>query len=167
VPKGIRLKSGKEIDADIVVTATGLKVALMGGAEFFVDGERQDLSKRLTYKAIMLEGVPNLAFVFGYTNASWTLKADLSADYVCRLLNHMDRKGFALAMPVADEEVRPEPFLDFTSGYVQRALPILPKQGDRKPWRLRQNYLFDMATLKMGKIEDGTLRLQRKRELVR
>jgi cation diffusion facilitator CzcD-associated flavoprotein CzcO len=124
----------------------------------FVDGVRQDLSQRLAYKAIMFGGIPNLAFIFGYTNASWTLKADLSADFVCRLISHMDRKGYAAATPVPEADVRPVPFLDFTSGYVERAAAVLPKQGNRKPWRLRQNYLFDMATLRLGRIEDGTLR---------
>ena len=158
---GIRLASGAEIPADIVVTATGLKLNLMGGAAVEVDGVRQDLSKALSYKAIMFSGVPNLAYIFGYTNASWTLKADLAADYVCRLINHMDAKGYASAVPIPGEDVKPEPFLDFTSGYVQRALATLPKQGDRAPWRLRQNYAFDLVTLRRGKIEDGTLRFER------
>jgi monooxygenase len=161
-PGGIRLASGEEIPADIVVTATGLKLNLMGGADVEVDSVRQDLSKALSYKAIMFSGVPNLAYIFGYTNASWTLKADLAGDYVCRLVNHMDAKGYAFAVPVPGEDVKPEPFLDFTSGYVQRALATLPKQGDRAPWRLRQNYAFDLLTLRRGKIEDGTLRFERR-----
>jgi monooxygenase len=155
---GIRLTSGEDLPADIVVTATGLKVNLLGEAEVVVDGVRQDLSKAITYKAIMFSGVPNLAYVFGYTNASWTLKADLAADYVCRLINHMDAKGYAAATPVPGPEVQPVPFLDFTSGYVQRALAALPKQGDRAPWRLHQNYALDLVTLRRGKIEDGALR---------
>ncbi|MEA3035527.1 MAG: monooxygenase [Sphingomonadales bacterium] len=155
---GLRLTSGEALPADIVVTATGLKVNLMGGAGIFVDGVRQDLSQALTYKAIMFSAVPNLAYVFGYTNASWTLKADLAADYVCRLINHMDLKGYATSMPVADAKVKPEPFLTFTSGYVQRALAALPRQGDRAPWRLHQNYALDLLSLRFGRIEDGTLR---------
>jgi cation diffusion facilitator CzcD-associated flavoprotein CzcO len=158
LPGGIRLKSGKELAADVIVAATGLKVSLMGGVELFVDGNRQDLAKTLTYKAIMFGGIPNLAFIFGYTNASWTLKADLAADYVCRLINHMDRKGYGAATPVAGPDVKPVPFLDFTSGYVRRALDTLPKQGDRKPWRLNQNYALDTLALKLGRVEDGTLR---------
>jgi monooxygenase len=157
-PEGLRLASGRTLPADVIVTATGLKIKLMGGAEIAVDGRVQDLSQALTYKAIMFSGVPNLAFIFGYTNASWTLKADLAADYVCRLANHMDKKGFVSATPVAGAEVRPVPFLDFTSGYVQRALGTLPRQGDRKPWRLNQNYLLDALALKLGRVEDGTLR---------
>jgi cation diffusion facilitator CzcD-associated flavoprotein CzcO len=157
-PRGLRLKSGRELEADVIVTATGLRISLMGGVELAVDGAVQDLSKALTYKAIMLSGLPNFAFIFGYTNASWTLKADLAADYVCRLINHMDKAGRRSATPVAGTDVQPVPFLDFTSGYVQRALGTLPRQGDRKPWRLNQNYLFDTLTLKLGRIEDGTLR---------
>jgi cation diffusion facilitator CzcD-associated flavoprotein CzcO len=155
---GIRLASGRTLPADVIVTATGLNIALMGGAELSVDGRVQDLSQALTYKAIMFSGVPNLAFIFGYTNASWTLKADLAADYVCRLINHMERKGYRAATPVAGADVKPVPFLDFTSGYVQRALGTLPRQGDRKPWRLNQNYLLDALALKLGRVEDGTLR---------
>jgi cation diffusion facilitator CzcD-associated flavoprotein CzcO len=155
---GLRLASGEELPADIVVTATGLKLHLMGGAEILVDGVPQDVSKTLTYKAIMFSGVPNLAYIFGYTNASWTLKADLAADYVCRLINHMDEKGCSTCVPVADSSVKPEPFLTFTSGYVQRALASLPNQGDRAPWRLHQNYALDLLSLRFGRIEDGTLR---------
>jgi len=158
---GLRLTSGEALPADIVVTATGLKLHLMGGAEIRVDGVRQDVSNTLTYKAIMFSGVPNLAYIFGYTNASWTLKADLAADYVCRLINHMDEKGYSTCTPIAGDEVKPEPFLTFTSGYVQRALATLPKQGDRAPWRLHQNYALDLVTLRFGKIEDGTLRFRR------
>jgi cation diffusion facilitator CzcD-associated flavoprotein CzcO len=159
--EGIRLASGTMLPADVIVTATGLNIALMGGAQLSVDGQTQDLSQALTYKAIMFSGVPNLAFIFGYTNASWTLKADLAADYVCRLVNYMDRKGYRSAVPVAGSDVRPVPFLDFTSGYVQRALGTLPRQGDRKPWRLNQNYLLDALALKLGRVEDGTLRFSR------
>jgi cation diffusion facilitator CzcD-associated flavoprotein CzcO len=158
---GLRLASGEELPADIVVTATGLKLHLMGGTEIRVDGVSQDLARTLTYKAIMFSGVPNLAYIFGYTNASWTLKADLAADYVCRLINHMDEKGYSSCTPVAGEEVKPEPFLTFTSGYVQRALATLPRQGDRAPWRLHQNYALDLVTLRLGKIEDGSLRFGR------
>jgi len=157
-PCGIRLEGGRELAADLIVAATGLKISLMGGAEIAVDGRVQDLSKTLAYKAIMFGGIPNMAFIFGYTNASWTLKADLAADYVCRLIRHMDSKGYRSATPVAGPEVKPAPFLDFTSGYVQRALATLPSQGDRRPWRLRQNYAFDAMSLKFSRIEDGALR---------
>ena len=160
-PACIRLRSGEELPADIVVAATGLKVNLMGDAEILVDGVRQDLSQAFTYKALMFSGVPNLIFTFGYTNASWTLKADLTADWACRLIEHMDAKGYAAATPVAQPDLEELPFVDFTSGYIQRALAIMPKQGNRKPWRLNQNYALDMAVLRLGRIEDGTLRFTR------
>ena len=163
-PGGIRLRSGEELPADIVVAATGLEVQLAGGAEILVDGVRQDLSRSYTYKALMFSGVPNLIFTFGYTNASWTLKADLTSEWTCRLINHMAAKGYAAATPVAEADLEERPFVDFTSGYIRRALPLLPKQGHRSPWRLRQNYAFDMATLKLGRIEDGTLRFSRNAE---
>jgi cation diffusion facilitator CzcD-associated flavoprotein CzcO len=160
-PTGIRLRSGEELPADLVVAATGLQVNLMGDAEIVVDGAKQDLSQSFTYKALMFSGVPNLIFTFGYTNASWTLKADLTADWACRLIEHMDSHGYAAATPVAEPGLEELPFVDFTSGYIQRALAIMPKQGARKPWRLNQNYALDMAALRLGRIEDGTLRFTR------
>lgn len=157
-PTGIRLESGEEIAADVVVTATGLKLNLLGDVVFHRDGERVELSKGLTYKGMMASDVPNLAFAFGYTNASWTLKADLTSAFVCRLLNYMDRRGVRIATPTnRDPDVAPEPFLDFTSGYVQRAAEILPKQGSKHPWKLHQNYARDLVALRFGKIDDGTL----------
>ena len=156
--KGILLKDGSEIEADIIVTATGLNLQLLSGVEFTVDGVARDLSKTVTYKAMMYSGVPNLASSFGYTNASWTLKADLTCGYVCRLLNHMDRTGTQIATPVLnDPEVREEPWLSFTSGYVQRAIDSLPRQGSKRPWRVHQNYALDMLDLKFGKVEDGAM----------
>ena len=113
----------------------------------------------MTYKAMMFSGVPNLALAFGYTNASWTLKADLTAEYVCRLLAHMRRHGYRRCVPRRDERVSEVPFLDFTSGYVQRALAGLPKQGSVAPWKLRQNYLLDVLTLRRAEIEDGVVQL--------
>ena len=159
---GIRLRSGEELEADIVVTATGLKLNLLGDVRLSVDGEPVDLSKALAYKGMMFSGVPNLASVFGYTNASWTLKADLTCEHVCRLLNHMRRRGYAAAMPQRDDSVGEEPFLDFTSGYVQRALGALPKQGSKKPWKLHQNYARDMAALRFGKLADGAMKFTRR-----
>ncbi|AKJ29126.1 flavin-containing monooxygenase [Caldimonas brevitalea] len=156
--RGIRLKSGQELEADIIVTATGLKLNVLGDVEFHVDGRRCDFSKTLAYKAMMFSGVPNLAYTFGYTNASWTLKADLTARYVCRLLQHMDRHGYVSAVPTPDASVEPRPFLDFTSGYVVRAVDLLPKQGSKKPWRLYQNYVLDLLTLRFGRIDDGSMR---------
>jgi monooxygenase len=156
---GIRLKDGRELPADIIVTATGLKLQLLSGVEYFVDGERFEPRQSMTYKAMMFEGVPNLATSFGYTNASWTLKADLTCMYVCRLLNHMEQTGTQIATPVLDDpEVTPEPWLSFTSSYVQRALDNLPKQGSKRPWRVHQNYAKDLMDLKFGKVDDGAMR---------
>ena len=155
---GIRLRSGGELRADVIVTATGLKMRLMGGVELVVDSRAVDLAKTMTYKGMMSSDVPNLAMALGYTNASWTLKCDLTSDYVCRLLNFMDRHGYAYCTPRQhDPSVTEEPALSFTSGYVQRALPSLPKQGSKKPWRLNQNYALDLMALRFGKVDDGTV----------
>jgi monooxygenase len=158
--RGIRLRSGDELPADVVVAATGLQLNVLGDVALSLDGEAYDPSKAIVYKGAMYSGLPNLASVFGYTNASWTLKADLIARYVCRLLNHMERHGFEVCVPVADGAVTPEPLLDFTSGYVQRALPRLPKQGDRAPWRLYQNYVRDLLVLRWGRVDDGVVRFE-------
>jgi monooxygenase len=155
---GILLNDGRELEADIIVTATGLNIQLLSGIGFNIDGAPVELSKTVTYKAMMFSGVPNLATSFGYTNASWTLKADLTCMYVCRLLNHMDRIGAQIATPVLnDPEVEAEPWLSFSSGYVQRALAGLPKQGSKRPWRVHQNYALDLLDLKFGKVEDGAM----------
>ena len=155
---GLRLKSGDHLDADIIVTATGLVLKLMSGLQLVVDGAPVDLSKTMAYKGMMYSDVPNLASAFGYTNASWTLKCDLTAEYVCRLLNHMDRHGYAQCTPREnDPSVNDEPILDFTSGYVKRALHTLPRQGSKTPWRLRQNYFRDLSMLRYGRVEDGTM----------
>ncbi|MGZ8281949.1 MAG: flavin-containing monooxygenase [Allosphingosinicella sp.] len=158
---GLRLKSGAELAADVIVTATGLKLQVLSDVQFSVDGKRCDLAKCLTYKGMMLSDVPNLSYSFGYTNASWTLKADLTSGYLCRILNHMEKTGCAIARPRRDASVEEAPFLDFTSGYVQRALDILPKQGSRRPWKLYQNYALDMVALKFGAVDDGTLLFSR------
>ena len=158
---GIRLDSGEEIEADLIVTATGLKIDVAGGVEFSIDGAPTDLSSHMVYRGLMFGGVPNLAMLFGYTNASWTLKVDLSCDYLCRLLRRMDRKRLPIAVARPDPRMKPVPFLDFTSSYVRRALDQLPKQGTRRPWRLYQNYLLDLIALRYGRIEDGVLHLER------
>lgn len=156
--KGILLKSGEELEADVIVTATGLNMQLLAGVDFVVDGEAKDVSKSVSYKAMMYSGIPNLASSFGYTNASWTLKADLTCGYVCKLLNHMEKTGTQIATPVLnDPEVEEIPWLDFTSGYVQRALAHLPRQGSKRPWRVHQNYALDMLDLKFGKVDDGAM----------
>ncbi|MDB5714368.1 MAG: NAD(P)/FAD-dependent oxidoreductase [Sphingomonadales bacterium] len=155
---GIRLSSGKFLPADLVVTATGLTLNALGDVALAVDGVPVDVSRTMSYKGMMFSDVPNLSYVFGYTNASWTLKADLTSDYVCRMLNMMDRRGAAVATPRrGSSDVTEEPLLDFSSGYVMRAHHVLPKQGSRKPWKLNQNYILDLFALKFGRIDDGTL----------
>jgi cation diffusion facilitator CzcD-associated flavoprotein CzcO len=158
-PHGIRLESGAELEADIIVTATGLNLHALGGIELTVDGERVSLPDRLAYKGMMLSGVPNLAFTIGYTNASWTLKADLVAEYVCRLLAHMERRGYRRAVPVDDDpSIERRPLIDFQAGYVQRAIHLFPKGGAQPPWRLGMNYAQDVVTLRHGGLEDSALR---------
>ena len=161
---GLRLKSGAELEADIVVTATGLQLSLLSGMEVLVDGARVDLAKCMSYKGMMFSDVPNLAAVFGYTNASWTLKADLTCEYVCRLLTHMDRRGYAECLPKRDASVAEAPFLDFTSGYIARSLDKLPRQGTTKPWKLHQNYALDAVALRLGRLDDGTMQFSRRRQ---
>jgi monooxygenase len=160
-PTGIKLASGKELDADIIVTATGLKVELLAGMQVTVDGVVQDMPKTMSYKGMMYSDVPNLASSFGYTNASWTLKCDLTCEYICRILNYMDRHGYAEARPRRDASVEEAPWLDFSSGYVQRAKDVLPRQGTKKPWKLYQNYALDLVTLRYGKVNDGTLQFSK------
>ncbi|RZT42596.1 flavin-containing monooxygenase [Cupriavidus agavae] len=155
---GIVLQSGQTLPADVVVVATGLKLNVLGDIALTVDGQPRRPSECLAYKGMMLGNVPNMLLAFGYTNASWTLKADLTAEYACRLLRFMDRRGHRIAMPRPAPDLAPSPFLDFTSGYVQRAAAVLPRQGDRKPWRVYQNYLMDMLTNRHGRIDDGVLR---------
>ena len=153
--EGIRLKSGDLLPAEVIVTATGLDMQLMSGIPFTVDGVRVDPAKSLGYKAMMYSDIPNLASSFGYTNASWTLKSDLTAAYVARLLNTMKKRGMRQATPRIAGDVEPEPFLDFTSGYVQRGMDKFPKQGNRKPWRVHQNYALDLVALRWGGIDEG------------
>ncbi len=155
---GIKLNSGEELEADIIVTATGLNLRLFGGAEILRNGEPMDLTKAMAYKGMMLSGVPNMAFTIGYTNASWTLKADLVSEFVCRVLNYMDSCGYDNVVPQhPDQSVEERPLMDFTPGYVLRALDTLPKQGSRAPWRLKQNYLFDLRFIRNGKVDDEAL----------
>jgi len=155
---GVRLASGRELAADIVVSATGLTLNLLGDVAFALDGVPVDFSKTLGYKGMMFSGVPNLVYTFGYTNASWTLKADLTANYASRLFAYMDKHRLATATPVSGTGIETRPFLDFSSGYVQRATGFMPRQGVKAPWRLYQNYLLDLLTLRYARIADGTLR---------
>ncbi|RJF90955.1 flavin-containing monooxygenase [Sphingomonas cavernae] len=157
-PRGIRLSSGTELNADLIVTATGLNIKLLGGLEVVVDGVPVNPARSLAYKGMMYSGIPNMASSFGYTNASWTLKADLTCGYVCRLLEHMDKIGMRQCTPIAaDDQVPEEPFLDFTSGYVQRAVDKMPKQGAHRPWRVHQNYALDLLAFRFGKLEDDAM----------
>ena len=155
------LNDDGHLEADIIVTATGLRLKIMAGLTLVVDGEAIDLSKKLAYKGMMYSDVPNLAQAFGYTNASWTLKCDLTSEYVCRLIRHMDSRGYARCTPrLNDPTIKREPVLDFTSGYVQRALHTLPGQGSKPPWRLHQNYFKDLALLRFRTVEDGTMEFE-------
>ena len=156
VAEGIALSSGETLAADVVVTATGLDLQLMSGVAFSTDGAPVDLGNALQYKGMMFSDVPNLTYTFGYTNASWTLKADLVATYVCRLLNTMKKRGVRQATPHNDDPTMTvEPFVNFSSGYIQRAADQLPKQGSKKPWRLNQNYALDLMALRFGSVDNS------------
>jgi cation diffusion facilitator CzcD-associated flavoprotein CzcO len=154
---GLVLADGRHLDADLVVTATGLRLAPFA-FELVVDGRHVDPSAEMAYRAMMLTGVPNFVYAVGYTNASWTLKVDLVADYTCRLLAHLRDSGYRQVVPVRDASVAERPFMELTSGYIQRAAATLPRQGDREPWRLRQSYLRDRRTIRRAPLEDGVLR---------
>ena len=155
---GLLLKSGGHLNADIIVTATGLILKLFSGMQLVVDGVPVVMPKTLVYKGMMISDVPNLAFAVGYTNASWTLKCDLIAEYVCRLLNHMDHHGYNVCTPrVNNADIEEIPVIDFNSGYVLRALDALPRQGSKTPWRLHQNYVRDLSMMRYGRVEDGTM----------
>jgi cation diffusion facilitator CzcD-associated flavoprotein CzcO len=145
VPEGIRLSSGEVLEADVVVTATGLRLRLFGGIHPTVDGEPVPIPEQFVWRGALLTRLPNFAVCIGYTNASWTLRADLTSRLVCQVLNHLRAKGYDAVVPRLDPKVRPQPIIDLKSGYVQRALGELPHQGDRGVWRVRQNYLWDAA----------------------
>ena len=163
---GIRLASGKELDADIIVTATGLDLVNLGGAKLSVDGEPVKVNEHYSYKAMMLDDVPNMISVIGYTNASWTLKADLTCEYATRLLNYMDSHGYDFAMPHHNvDEPEDEPLLDLSSGYVQRALDKFPKQGAKAPWRVYQNYVLDLLKMRYSPVSDSAMQFYRAGEL--
>jgi monooxygenase len=156
--KGLKLVSGAELEADMIVSATGLNLLALGGVQIAVDGRDVDLSETMSYKGMMLSGVPNLAMALGYTNASWTLKCDLTCEYVCRLLNHMDKHGYQQCTPQnRDPTIAKRPIIDFSSGYVLRSIDQFPKQGSKAPWRLYQNYALDILSLRFGAIEDGAM----------
>jgi monooxygenase len=155
---GLELTSGAQLDADLIVTATGLNLLPLGGMQVAVDGRDVELSETMSYKGMMISGVPNLASAFGYTNASWTLKSELTCAYVCRLLTYMDAHGYRQCTPRhPDPSIAEQPFVDFSSGYVVRSIDQFPRQGSKAPWRLYQNYALDILTLRLGAIEDGTM----------
>ncbi|MFE9750266.1 flavin-containing monooxygenase [Saccharothrix saharensis] len=149
-PDGVRLKSGRELHADVVVTATGLRLLALGGIAPSVDGRRVELSEQFIWRGAMITGLPNFAVCVGYTNASWTLRADLTSRLVCRVVNHMDRHGYASVVPTPDRPLARRPLLDLASGYIQRAVDAFPRQGDRGPWRVRQNYVLDAVSTLRG-----------------
>ena len=155
---GIQLKSGKTLEADIIVSATGLTLNLLGDIQIEVDGKPFAASQAMAYRGMWLSDLPNAIMTFGYTNASWTLKADLTAVYTCRLLNYMRKKGYKKAVPIRDASVEEQDYLSFTSGYVQRAREVLPKQGKIAPWQVNQNYLKDIFLIKYGRLNDGVMR---------
>ena len=162
---GVRLRSGRELPADIIVTATGLKLQMLGGIKVAVDGKPVNFGERMNFKGVMFSDVPNLASVFGYTNASWTLKSDLICAYVSRLIKYMDRRGYVQCTPRQhDPAVKPQPWVDFSSGYIQRSLDLFPRQGSKKPWKLHQNYLLDTVTLRFGAVDDSALEFTRREE---
>ncbi|MDP2228371.1 MAG: NAD(P)/FAD-dependent oxidoreductase [Moraxellaceae bacterium] len=156
--KGIKLKSGEELEADIIITATGLDLQMMGGMQLSVDGQPFDITQTMNYKGVMFRDLPNLAMMFGYTNASWTLKSDISTEYVCRLIKHMDKNGLRQCTPRNnDPTVVEESFVDMRSGYIQRAAGKMPKQGNKAPWKVYMNYALDLATLRYKAVEDGNM----------
>lgn len=157
---GIQLTSGKHLEADVIVLATGLKIKLIGGATVTINGKASAISEALIYKGMMVSDVPNLIYAFGYTNASWTLKVDLTANYFCKLLNYMERKGYEVVVPLKPEAASEEPFLNLNSGYIERAKNLLPKQGEKRPWRVYQNYLIDMLTTRFGRVKDDVLKFE-------
>ncbi|HUR41642.1 MAG TPA: NAD(P)/FAD-dependent oxidoreductase [Verrucomicrobiae bacterium] len=160
--RGIQLKSGRELEADLIVTATGLKLLLLGGMTATVDGHHVDPPKTMSYRGMMVSDVPNLSFAVGYTNASWTLKCDLVAEYTCRLINYMDANGYRQCTPRrTDPTLKEEPIIDFSSGYVQRSIDQFPRQGNKVPWKLHQNYVKDLFNLRYGSLDDGVLEFAR------
>lgn len=155
---GIQLKSGQTLEADLIITATGLDVQLLGGIDLTMDNEPVDFSTKHYYKGAMIEDVPNMAMIFGYTNSSWTLKADLISSYFCKVINFMDKKGYTQCTPKDNGRIKKsEPFLNLTSSYVQRVINRIPKQGDKRPWRLYQNFIKDYAAFKFSKVNDDVL----------
>lgn len=161
MPEGIRLVSGKVLEADVVVTATGLRLLALGGIAPSVDGVEVPLAKQFVWRGAMVTGIPNFAVCIGYTNASWTLRGDLTSRLVCKVLNHMKARGYSSVVPVPDGTLRERPLLDLSSGYIQRSIQEFPRSGHRSPWRVRQNYILDAATTMRTDL-DRTLRPTRR-----
>lgn len=163
---GLLLKSGKQLEADIIITATGLNLQLLGGMALTVDDEPFDVTQKMCYRGVLLEDLPNMGFVFGYTNASWTLKADLVLKYVGRVINRMRKTATATVVPEnTGNDPGGIPFIDLQSGYVMRGKDLMPQQGQQLPWRLYQNYLLDFLTLKFGRLNDGKLKFYSSRKV--
>lgn len=157
--RGLQLSSGAELEADLIVTATGLNLQVLGDLQLSVDGRQIEPARTMSYKGMMFSDVPNFAAAFGYTNASWTLKCDLTCEYVCRLLNYMEQHGYRQCTPHNDDPaIAATPWIDFTSGYVQRSIDRFPKQGSKAPWRLYQNYALDLLNLRFAAVDDGVMR---------
>jgi cation diffusion facilitator CzcD-associated flavoprotein CzcO len=156
---GIALRSGEHLAADIIVAATGLRIQMLGGGQLSIDGEPYPLNRMLTYKSVMLEGVPNAAMIFGYTNASWTLKADIAAEFACRLIKHLDDHGYGSVVAHAPDDVRTGDSVlsSLAAGYVRRGNDVLPRQGTKAPWTVLNNYLTDAPMLRYQRIDDGNL----------
>ena len=164
---GILLKSGETLDADLIITATGLDLLWLGGMQLAVDGVPQQPNELINYRGAMVSNVPNMTSVFGYTNASWTLRADLTSEYFCKVIRHMDKNGYVEARPVAEDVGETSDFLDFSSGYVQRAMQRFPKRAEKAPWLMTQNYARDIFLMRHGKVEDGALQFRKAGEAVR
>ena len=163
---GIQLKSGKHLEADIVISATGLEIQILGGVQGSVDGKPMNTSQHMLYQGMMVSDVPNMAMIIGYINASWTLKVDIAADYICRLINHMDKNGFDEVIAHADPLHRENDTImgKMTSGYIARAADVMPKQGKQAPWKITNNYLVDRKELKDAKFDDGVLEFHKRGE---
>ena len=163
VEDGIALESGGRIGADIIVTATGFELCPLGGVEFAIDGEPLNFAECWGHRGILFTGVPNMAWVFGYLRASWTMRADLVCGFVCRLLNRMDEKGADTVTPrlrAEEADMAPRPFVDpenFNAGYLMRGMHLMPRQGDREPWVFRQDYAIEKDTIPGADLDDGTL----------
>ena len=162
--KGIQLKSGKHLEADIVISATGLEIQILGGVQGSIDGKPMNTSKHMLYQGVMVSDVPNMAMIIGYINASWTLKVDIAADYICRLINHMDKNGFDEVIAHADPLQREDDTImgKMSSGYIARAADVMPKQGKQAPWKITNNYLADRKELKDAKFNDEVLQFQKR-----